>query len=278
MTLATGSAISSSKLCEVIQAGLKSCGYLAIVIVLANVIGLSSGTPVLASEYRIAHCLMGCPEGTDNENHLILRPIYALSYNPSTKAADWAAYKISASTIGIASGLSRQTVADEFEIETLNSSDFEGAEESGLLLSRLVPLVNFANTPYWNDVNYLSNVVARSNSLNQGAWYGLEWSIRNLANRGSEVFMLAGPVYGDAETAAQLPTDKQHRVPDAFYKIVMTPEGDWSAFVFGQEEPVHRHHCELRTSVEEIENLTGLDFFPQSPLLAGDSLDSRLGC
>jgi endonuclease G len=231
-----------------------------------------------ASEYRIEHCLRGCPQGVAANNHLILRPIYALSYNTSTRAADWAAYKVSAATIGIASSLSREPMADEFVAETLDASDFEGEDEDGLVLSRFVPLVNFAGTPYWNEVNFLTNIVARNSKLNQGAWYGLEWAIRNLANRENEVFIVTGPIYRDPQEVAQLHSNKPHRVPDAFFKIVMTQQGNWSAFLFNQNDPVYVHHCDLQTSVEQLESLTGLNFFPEAPALSEDSLASSLGC
>ena len=234
--------------------------------------------PAYAGEYRIGHCLYGCPEGASPENHLILRPIYALSYNTTNKSADWVAYKITAGSIGIATSLSRQPQPDNYVEETLSEADFSSAEDAELHRAQFVALVVFAVTPYWDDVNYLTNAVARSRGLNQGAWYGLEWSIRNLVNRGSDVFVLAGPVYKPTPQVSALSTRKSHRVPDAFFKIVITEQGLGSVFLFEQNTPVHVHHCELRSTVAEIEALTGLDFFPENPRLVLDSLDSLLGC
>jgi len=234
--------------------------------------------PAFAGEYRIGHCLHGCPQGASPENHLILRPIYALSYNTTNKSADWVAYKISADSIGIATSLSRQPRADNYVAETLTEADFSRAEDAELQLAQFVALVDFAGTPYWDDVNYLTNAVARKQALNRGAWYGLEWSIRNLVNRGSEVFVLAGPVYGPTPQVSALSTRKSYRVPDGFYKIVITEQGQGSVFLFGQNTPVHVHHCELRSTIPEIETLTGLDFFPEHPRLVLDSLDLLVGC
>ncbi len=231
-----------------------------------------------ASQYRIGHCLYGCPQGASPENHLILRPIYALSYNTANKSADWVAYKISAGSIGIATSLSRQSQPDNYVSETLSEADFSGAEDAELQRAQFVALVDFAGTPYWDDVNYLTNAVARKRALNRGAWYGLEWSIRNLVNRGNEVFVLAGPVYKPTPQVSALNTRKSHRVPDAFFKIVITEQGQGSVFLFDQNTPVHVHHCELRSTVAEIEALTGLDFFPENPSLVLDSLGSLVGC
>ncbi len=235
-------------------------------------------TSIDAAVLRIANCLHGCPVGSSAQNHLILRPIYALSYNTRTKVADWAAYRVTAGSIGIASSLSRQALVDDFVEETLQESDFIDAESVGLTRSQFVPLVNFAGTPYWKEVNYMSNAVARSRNLSQGAWYGLEWSIRNLVNRENEVYVVTGPIFRETPVVASLAIAKQHRVPDAFFKIIVSNDDRATAFIFDQDLPVHVHHCDNRVSIEEIESATGLQFFPENPGLVSGELDTSLGC
>ena len=232
-----------------------------------------------ASELHISHCLFGCPDGTPQESQLVIRSIYALAYNQENKVADWAAYKVSVDSIGIATSLSREAVVDTFIENTLRAIDYGTAEEANDLgRSAFVPLVSFAGTPYWNDVNYLTNMVPRSSALNRGAWYGLEWAVRNLANREGAVYVLTGPIYNPNSEPLRLPTDKSHKVPDAFFKILISENGANSAFVFEQNLPIHVHHCQQITSVREIEELTGLDFFPELERLPNTSLDQGLGC
>ena len=176
----------------------------------------------------VAHCYDGCPEGAEDSNHLIVRPTYALSYNTITKSADWVAYKLSPGSIGIASSLSRAAVRDDYVEDILQEVDFLGSEGLGLERSRYVSLVDFAGTPLWSDVNYLTNSVARTKSLSQGAWNGLDWLIRNNVNRQGPVFVLTGPIFDaeDAETiSAVLETDTPHRVPDKFFKVVVNNLG-----------------------------------------------------
>jgi len=232
-----------------------------------------------ASELHISHCLFGCPEGTSSDTQLVIRSIYALAYNQENKVADWAAYKVSVDSIGIATSLPREAVADTFIEDTLRAIDYgTGDEANGLDRSAFVPLVSFAGTPYWNDVNYLTNMVPRSSALNRGAWYGLEWAVRNLANREGAIYVLTGPIYNSASEPLRLPTDTPHRVPDAFFKILISEDGANSAFMFEQELPIHVHHCQQIASIGEIEELTGLDFFPELERLPNTSLDQSLGC
>ncbi len=231
-----------------------------------------------AQTYKITHCYQGCPQGTSAMNHLIIRPIYALSYNTERKSADWVAYKVSAGSIGIASSLSRRPRSDSFVSDTLTENDFLNAETVGLLRSHYVPIIDFAGTPYWDEVNYLTNSVARTRGLSLGAWNGLDWAIRNLVNREGEVYVLAGPIFKAEPTMPYLLTDKQHRVPDAFFKIIVTAAGARAAFVLEQDSPVHVHHCDLSVSVTDIELATGLRFFPDRTPVIADPAFELLGC
>lgn len=234
--------------------------------------------PLAAQEYRITHCLQGCPLGAAAENHLVLRPIYALSYNTETKSADWVAYRVTAQTVGIASSLPRRPVTDNYVGDTLTDADFATAQDLNMVLAQYAPLVSFAGTPYWNDVNYLTNAVARSSNLSRGAWNGLDWAVRNLVNRTAEVYVLTGPLYEPEGEAVTLPVDTSHRIPDGFYKIIVTGAGEMAAFRFQQDTSVGIHHCNLRSTIQELEAETGLEFFPERNRPLTDSLYSSLGC
>ncbi len=234
--------------------------------------------PAVAQVYQIQHCFLGCPTGADANNHLLLRSIYALSYNSELKTAEWVAYEVDAGAIGIASSLSRRPVADDYAIETLTSADFMTSDSTGYIRAQYVPLVSFAATPYWDEVNYLSNAVARTNSLSQGAWYGLDWAIRNLVNREAAVFVVTGPTFNSEAEPRLLNTARSHRVPDGFFKVVVDKEGRAAAFLFDQDTPVHVHHCELTSSIEEVEAITSLDLFPEATAPLTLELQSALGC
>ena len=249
-------------------------GWLAALTALA----LLFASPVQSQVYKFGHCLLGCPQGAATSNHTLVRSIYTLSFNTTTKTADWVAYQVTAGSIGIASSLSRELVADDFVANTLEMSDFFAIQEQGLVRAQYAPLVSFAATPYWPEVNYATNAVARTSSLSQGAWYGLDWAVRNLVNREAAVYVVTGPVFYPEAEPRTLDTEKQHRIPDGFFKVVLTREGRAAAFLFSQDTPVHVHHCDLRSSLAEIEGLTGLELFPDGKSRLVLSLYPALGC
>ena len=90
---------------------------------------LSSFSPALAQELPSDHCLHGCPSGSPATNMVIIREIYILSNNGTTKFADWVAYKVTAETIGPSQR--RKWKADPLlaENETLEPADYKDAHK-----------------------------------------------------------------------------------------------------------------------------------------------------
>ena len=90
--------------------------------------------------------------------------------------------------------------------------------------------------------------------------------------------MITGPIFDVEDTSLALLTDTPHRVPDRFFKVIVNNLGQSAAFILAQSAAVHVHHCEMIASIDEIENLTGLDLFPRLHPKPGDSVRSGLGC
>ena len=233
--------------------------------------------PAQAQIYRFGHCLFGCPEGSSG-NQTLVRSAYTLSYDEGRKSAVWAAYEVTSGSIGIASSLSRDLIEDDWVTEALTTADLTELADQDYVRSQHVPLISFAGTPYWPEVNFSSNTTVRSRSLSQGAWYGLDWSLRNLVNSEAAVYVYTGAIFDPEAEPRLLREGSGYRIPDKFFKIVLTEDGRAAAFLFSQETAVHVHHCDLRAGIEEIEALSGLDFFPAATVDVELSLYPMLGC
>ena len=82
-------------------------------------------------------------------------------------------------------------------------------------------------------------------------------------NREAAVYVYTGAIF-DSEAEPKLLTGGNgYRIPDRFFKIVLTEDGRAAAFLFPQEAAVHVHHSDLRADIEEIEALSGLNFSRQ---------------
>lgn len=111
----------------------------------------------------------------------------------------------------------------------------------------------------------LANICPQDQKLNAGAWQTLENMERQWAQRDSAIMIVAGPLYTDSDTD-RIGTNKI-RVPGAFFKAILAPYVETPraiAFVYpNMAAPGNMQDYAM--SIDDLENLTGFDFFPSLP-------------
>lgn len=111
----------------------------------------------------------------------------------------------------------------------------------------------------------MTNIVPQTPELNQQLWRRLEEiELDRFAREFGEVWVVTGPVY-DEERQMMPGWPPLVEIPDAFYKIYIVPEEHGLkalAFVLPQsatrDQPLGRY----AVPVDIVEEITGLDFFP----------------
>lgn len=220
------------------------------------------------------HCPLGCPANSEG-NDLIVSHIYALSNNPTTKFADWVAYEVNPVNYGVSPGRdwkSDPLLADD---ETLEESDYKGANKSGLEADRghQAPLASFAGSRYWYEANYLSNITPQDRDLNQGPWKELEDAVRAAASYEHPLYVITGPLYN--KPMQGLPgADEPHQVPSAYFKIVYD-EKDSVSFVMEQSSNRHDSYCSKLVELHDIQTRVA---FKLPAFTASAKLAHSLGC
>ena len=243
------------------------------ILILMSLTNLSIG-----ADYRVVHCPQGCPISDAEDNRLIFRQTYALSYNTKNLAPAWVAYHMVAEGVGIATGLPRGIIVENVSESTLSAKEFANLEKRGSVRVQLAPLVNFAGTPYWLSSNYATNSVLMPSALANGAWAGLEWASRNLVARQGELYVIAGPIFKQDIDGNSSQLGSDYSFPDSYFKVVHTISGEVSYFLFEADLPVHVHHCERLATRKQIQEATGLMFMPRVGNVALETLDEKLGC
>lgn len=189
---------------------------------------------------------------------------YAAGYSYKYKAPIWSAYKVSIySTVnpGVRKTEYRVQNADiPFDVRVLNKH----FDNSQYIKSRMVPAeVLRASKDSQNSGNLLTNAIPQLPKFNRyqhnshGSWGALlelekEWGIPR-----NEVHVFTGPIYGKTPELVngKLP------VPNAFYKIIYDDKLKASiSFLIPHIENSARQLMNHRTSVDCIEELTGIDF------------------
>ncbi|USU03886.1 DNA/RNA non-specific endonuclease [Sphingomonadaceae bacterium OTU29LAMAA1] len=232
-----------------------------------------------AANLHTFHCLYGCPVGAPANDDVIVREIYTLASNPTTKVADWVAYRVTPDSIGPSQ--ERVWSADPWLApdETLPPEAYGGASaELRVDRGHQAPLAAFSGTPFWLETDVLSNITPQASALNQGSWQRLEARETALAMSASTaVYVLTGPLF--ERLMAPLPAGPAlHRVPSGYWKVVATADGRATAFVFDQQTPRNAEYCSMRAPLPEVVLRTRLTLFPGPGTPTWRPLDVELGC
>lgn len=239
----------------------------AMIVLLGTMIFPAAGALEIHSE----HFYLGMPTGSPETNDLIIRDLYALSHNDTTKFADWVAYRLTPEEVWGNLDLEREWREDPFldddeRLEPSRPDDYEGAYQAFRYdRGHLAPLGSFVGSESASSVNYYSNIVPQTAQLNRGPWRALEEQVRNLVLTYHEVYVIAGTLY-DGASMPELPgADETHTVPTAFWKVVVVPSlGRAGVFacVMPQRGFSDGDPRSYRESIDRIEERTGLDLFP----------------
>lgn len=124
-----------------------------------------------------------------------------------------------------------------------------------------------------NDCFSLANMVPQNGALNSGAWNKLEQKVRNWAERDSAIVILTGPIIEPEDLQTTI-GESGVVVPSSIYKIVLAPYASPMraiAFVYPNKKAKGglKEHV---TTVDAIEDATGMDFFSTLP----DDIESQI--
>lgn len=211
--------------------------------------------------------LKGVPE------RIIRHTGYTLSFNREHNAPNWVAWELTAEET---KGTQRR--ADEFrpdpevpEPHRVTTQDYTG---SGYDRGHMVPAADMKwSAKAMSECFYMSNICPQDHGLNSGAWATLENACRRWAAREGAVYVVCGPVYKSARPK-KIGRERKISVPDGFFKVVLCLNpGREKAIGFYYANRSGKQPMEnAARSVDEIEAMTGMDFFVNLP----DKLEARL--
>lgn len=197
---------------------------------------------------------------------------YVLRYRDAYKNADWVAYPLLANEITGEAERDREQFRPDPMVRsgTALSSDYT---RSGYDRGHLAPAGDFKfSQRLTRESFYMSNVSPQVPLFNRGIWRELEEQVRAWAWRDKGLYVVTGSVLKPG-----LPTIgrvNEVSVPARFYKVILycnKPQIRMIGFLLNNEGS-DRSIREFVVPVDQIEQLTGIDFFPKIP----DQLEQRL--
>lgn len=220
----------------------------------------------------------------NENNYLMIKPQYSLSYNRSRATANWVAWRLDSTWIGSAPRQDdfRPDPALPTEWYHVLETDYSG---SGYDRGHMTPSGDRTRSVPDNSATFLmTNILPQYGPNNQGSWNDFENYCRSLANQGNELYIFSGGV-GNIGTIAQ----GRIVVPKFTWKVVLVlPNGNNDlqrvtkatrtiAILIPNEPPLSSGTPwrNFRTSVDGIEALTGYDFFSNVPKITQELIERR---
>ena len=214
----------------------------------------------------------GLPELVRERNSQVIRHTgYTVSYNAETKIPNWVAWTLTPERF-------EETVSryDKFlpDPEVANPVTTEDYKRSGYDRGHLCPAAdNKWNEQAMRESFYMTNVCPQDHNLNRGDWKELEEACRDWTMENGRLYVVAGPVLyrGQHRHTGQ----SRVTVPEAFYKVVFCPEPLKAIGFIYKNKSGNRPLDAYVNSVDEVERITGIDFFP---VFAGQCGRGRGSC
>lgn len=195
-------------------------------------------------------------------NHqIIAHYAYTLSYNEAHEQADWVAYELT----------KEEALSDDYERTDDFRSDNEVKDGSAQLSDyeptqstyargHLAPAADFKwSETAMSESFYMSNMSPMLHEFNSGKWMYLEMEVRNWAEIYDGVYVVTGAVL-----TSGLPTIGTNKVsvPEKFYKVILDLDEQKGIGFIMPNEDIEDTFKNYAVSIDEVENATGLDFFP----------------
>ncbi len=207
---------------------------------------------------------------TSTSNQIIKHDNYTLSYKEEYEQAEWVAYELKKGRY------SNQDYQRPFFIEDpmvkTGSADWRNYKNSGYDKGHLCAAgdMKFSKAAF-EETFFTSNISPQDREFNSGIWNRLEQKTRYWANKYDGIYVVTGGVLKDnLETIGK----EDVAVPDYFYKVLLNKNNEnykMIAFLMPNEDS-EKGLYEFVVSVDEVEKLTGINFFPK----LDDSIENKL--
>ena len=195
------------------------------------------------------------------DHQIITHYAYTLSYNEDHEQADWVAYKLTR----------EEALSDDYDRTDDFRADYAVTDTSAELSDyvptqptyargHLAPAADFKwSEKAMSESFYMSNMSPMLHEFNSGKWMYLEMEVRNWAEIYDGVYVVTGGILTSGLSTIGA---NNVSVPDKFYKVILDLDEQKGIGFIMPNEDIEDTFKNYAVSIDEVENATGLDFFP----------------
>lgn len=205
---------------------------------------------------------------------ILCKSAFTISYNSRTLCPNYVAWHLTPERVD-----GKVERCDKFQPDPVLSERIQVTTQdysnSGYDRGHICPAADNKHTEQaMMESFFMTNVCPQSPNLNAGDWKELEEQCRQWVRDYGDLYIAAGPIF-DSKKPKTIGKRKQTKisVPDRFFKVVlmMEPKPKAIGFVYPNEK-TNKEMRSYSISVDEVERITGLDFFHNLP----DDVERRI--
>ena len=193
---------------------------------------------------------------------------FTLSFVNEHRQSEWVAYAVSKADL----------LKDDFPRPSYFKTDERVAEQyqvshrdysrSGFDRGHLAPAADFS----WSEEGlettfYTTNISPQTPDFNRGIWKQLEETARDWTMKYGKLYIVTGPVLTEKSKKKSLKKGVPITVPHRYYKVILSYKNNRPivvGFLF-ENEGTNKELSTFALPIDQIEALTGLDFFSKLP-------------
>lgn len=228
----------------------------------------------------------GLPATASSEK-IIFHSAYALVYDEPYEQAKWVAHVILPDVLGGTEGRSNDfrpdslistgsAVEQDYFLKALMPDSTWKYDGFGYDRGHLAPSADFRYSKKALSESYLySNMSPQVADFNRGKWAELEDAIRQYAiDNNTELFVVTGPVLRPGLPRIERGINKV-AIPEMFFKVVYDKKNNRGIGFLMKNQRNNEPWYAYGVSIDSIQKITGIDFFPSLEDGAEKSIESE---
>ena len=217
----------------------------------------------------------GYPE-TPQKGELIRHKAYHLAYDEADEQPYWVAYILTRNHLQAPAKAER---SDNFRADksvSTGSATPDDYKKSGYDRGHIAPAADMSwSEETMSESFYMSNMSPQKPGFNRGVWKDLEEKVRDWASANDSLYVVAGPVFTHnmGTIGAEGVT-----VPGFYFKVVMdiSAPGYKAIAFYMPNEKSEKGYMAYAISVDELEKITGYNFFAKLPAKLIEPIEAKL--
>ena len=194
----------------------------------------------------------------------IIHKGFELVFDENNRIPEWVAYELTAEEVLGTAPRAKHFDADP-KVRGIQA-DNDDYRNSGWDRGHMAPAGDMKlDEQMMRESFYFSNICPQNRNLNGGDWKTLEELCRIYAQKYGKVYIVCGPIVGN-NLYGRLGIH-QVLIPDSFFKVLLveTKKGYESVGFIMNNEAGHKPLQTYAKTVDDVESITGLDFFSLLP-------------